>query len=305
MKAVIDIGTNTFHLLIGEINHNKLDIIFKQTIAVKLGEGGGISRGEIIPTAYQRGIDTLKIFSNELNKRGVDHIKATATAAIRDAKNGLDFIKDVYQLTQLKIDVIDGLEEAKYIYEGAKFSGVLSEEIALVMDIGGGSVEFIICNKNQILWKNSFRLGAARLLSDFYNDPLSSTDLELLSNHFENTLKPLLDAAATYKPMQLVGTAGAFDSFRDMLEAKNFLKKDNINYSLTGLHFQKLLTKIINSTHEERTKIKGLIPLRIDMILMAAVLTNYILLKSGINDVQACSYSLKEGLLSQFYLEIL
>src|SRR5690606_27447065 len=111
-KAVIDIGTNTFHLLIGEIIDEKLETIYKKTIAVKLGEGGGISRGEIIQAAYQRGLDALKVFSDDLNKRDITKVKATATAAIRDAKDGPDFIKDVYVLTTLTIAVIDGLEEA-------------------------------------------------------------------------------------------------------------------------------------------------------------------------------------------------
>lgn len=295
-KAVIDIGTNTFHLLIGEINNGKLNTIFKQTIAVKLGEGGGISRGEIIPAAYQRGLDALKIFSDEITKREISNVKATATAATRDAKNGPDFIEDVYLLTQIKIDVIDGLQEAIYIYEGAKVSGALTEETALVMDIGGGSVEFIICNKNQIFWKNSFRLGAARLLSDFYNDPLSSTDIKSLNKHFENTLPQLLEAIATLKPKQLIGTAGAFDSFKEILEANNQETKEIINYKLEQPGFSILLNKIIRSTHDERTQIKGLISLRTDMILMSSVLTHFILSKSGITEVTACSYSLKEGL---------
>lgn len=296
LKAVIDIGTNTFHLLIGEVKNDITEITFKQTIAVKLGEGGGISRGEIIPAAYSRGLAALKVFSEEIHTRNITTVKATATAAIRDAKNGLDFIKDVYQLTQITIDVIDGLQEAFYIYQGAKSSGILTEEKALLMDIGGGSVEFIICNKDQIFWKDSFRLGAARLISDFYNNPLSETDIKKLSDHFKNTLLPLFNTLKEHQPKILIGTAGAFDSFRDITEQKDL--EESIIFNFNQKNFFDLLEKIIHSTHEERLHIKGLIPLRTDMILMASVLTKFILLNSGITETKACSYSLKEGLLS-------
>jgi len=297
MKAVIDIGTNTFHLLIGEAKDNKTDIIFKQTIAVKLGEGGGISRGEIIPTAYQRGLDAMAVFGEEIKKRNITHVKATATAAVRDAKNGAAFIEDLYQLTQINIDIIDGLQEAFYIYQGAKASGILTDERTLLMDIGGGSVEFIICNEKEIYWKNSFRLGAARLLSDFYNNPLNTEDLNLLNAHFKHTLPSLIAALNKHQPKVLIGTAGAFDSYRDIILAKSGKPSKNVIFNLEEPDFSALLDKIIQSTHEERVKIKGLIPLRTDMILMASVLTKFILSKSGITQVKACAYSLKEGLL--------
>jgi exopolyphosphatase/guanosine-5'-triphosphate,3'-diphosphate pyrophosphatase len=297
MKAVIDIGTNTFHLLIGEVKDSKTEIIFKQTIAVKLGEGGGISRGEIIPTAYQRGLDAMAVFDKEIRKRNITPVKATATAAVRDAKNGSNFIEDIYQLTQINIDIIDGLQEAFYIYQGAKASGVLSQDKTLLMDIGGGSVEFIICNDQEIFWKNSFRLGAARLLSDFYNNPLTAADLNLLDQHFVETLPLLLAALKEYQPKVLIGTAGAFDSYRDMILPQSDTSNDPIIFDLEQPGFSDLLEKIIHSTHEERLQIKGLIPLRTDMILMASVLTRFILLTSGISEVKACAYSLKEGLL--------
>lgn len=299
-KAVIDIGTNTFHLLIGKVNDQKLEIIFKETIAVKLGEGGGISKGEIISTAYQRGLDALKLFSNEIKKRNISIIKATATAAVRDAKNGKQFIEDVYNLTQIEIDIIDGQEEASYIYQGAKAAAALGEQTSLVMDIGGGSVEFIICNQQNIFWKNSFRIGAARLLADFYkSDPLLDEHIDQLNQHFDHTLSSLKDVLVKYKPQELIGTAGAFDSYRDMILMKEYSSLNNeiILFPIKQDQFLKLLNSLIKSTHKERKQIPGLIPLRTDMILMASLLCKYILEESTIQKNISCSYSLKEGLL--------
>jgi exopolyphosphatase/guanosine-5'-triphosphate,3'-diphosphate pyrophosphatase len=299
-KAVIDIGTNTFHLLIGKVIDQKVTILFKDTIAVKLGEGGGISKGEIIPAAYQRGLDTLKLFNTEIQKRNISVIKATATAAVRDAKNGKQFIQDVYNLTHIKIDIIDGQEEASYIYLGAKAAAALGKHSSLVMDIGGGSVEFIICNQQNILWKDSFRIGAARLLSDFYkNDPLLDEDIKQLNQHLDNVLSSLKEALAKYQPEELIGTAGAFDSYRDiiLMEEYSNLNSEIVLVPLNQDHFLELLNSLITSTHQERTEIKGLIPLRTDMILMSSLLCKYVLEESNIKKTTSCSYSLKEGLL--------
>ena len=300
MKAVIDIGTNTFHLLIARVAESAVDIQFKQTIAVKLGEGGGINKGEIIPSAYQRGLEAMELFRAAINKYPVETIKATATAAVRDAANGKDFIQEVYQLTQIKIDIIDGLKEAEYIYLGAKATGALSDEKALIMDIGGGSVEFILANRDQIFWKKSYRLGAARLLDRFYkNDPLEEDDKKLLEKHFDAHLADLFEETARHQPQRLIGTAGAFDSYKEMICARYQEDPSPIVYPLPHKLFLDLLTEIGVSTHKQRAGIPGLIPLRIDMILMASLLTSHVLERCpDIKACVSCAYSLKEGLLA-------
>lgn len=302
MKAVIDIGSNTFHLLIGKTDGAKPEIVFKKTIAVKLGEGGGISKREIIPVAYYRGLEALKEFKIVIDKYRIEDIKATATAAVRDAVNGADFIEDVYRMTQIKIEIIDGLQEAFYIYRGAKAAGALKNGNYLVMDIGGGSTEFIICNNENILWKDSYRIGAARLLSDFYkSDPLSEKDIQNLYNHFSQTLSSLLLAVKEYQPAELIGTAGSFDSYKDITLCRQRMGEaksgNNVLYNFDDVRFMELLDEIMFSNHQQRTVMDGLIELRVDMILMASVLCKFILRETGINKITACAYSLKEGVL--------
>jgi len=297
LKAAIDIGTNTFHLLIGETVNGKLEITYKHTIPVKLGEGGGISRGEIIPAAYHRGLEALKYFKKIIDQFAVKEVKATATAAVRDADNGTDFIEDIYQLTEIKIDIITGKQEAEYIYKGAKAAGILTDEKTLIIDIGGGSTELIIANQSQIFWKESYRIGAARLLADFHkSDPISPEDMYALNRHLDQILIDFFKACEQYKPYILIGTAGSFDSFRDMIlisEAKDKL----INYRFQKQQLTELLVRIIRSTHEQRSYMRGLIPLRVDMILMASLLVKFTLDRTQIGQIYSSSYSLREGLL--------
>ncbi len=301
-KAVIDIGTNTFHLLIAEIDeNNRIKIIHKNTIPVKLGEGG-VNKGYIADAAYQRGIAALVTYRKELNEHGLSSVKATATAAVRDASNGEAFIAEALEKAAIQIDIIDGMKEAGYIYNGAKAAGVLNGETALIMDIGGGSTEFIICNQDEIFWKNSYTLGAARLLADFHEgeDAISEEVLSQMHQHFENKLKELSIAIQKHQPKKLIGTAGSFDSLAEMTSLKtqkpfdpNTMKRYDFEFDdLDGL-----LKSIIRSNHEQREQMEGLIPLRVDMILMASILTQYIIQISGIKEVTTCTYSLKEGLL--------
>ncbi len=301
-KAVIDIGTNTFHLLIAKVDEDKnIDVIYKNTIAVKLGEGG-VNKGFITPEAYQRGIDALILFRKALDEHKVESVKATATAAVRGASNGEDFIDEALQKANIQIEIIDGLKEAEYIYTGAKGAGVLNDETALIMDIGGGSVEFIICNQNQIFWKKSYLLGAARLLADYYQheNAIDKTTITAMEKAFKATLEDLQVEIKKLNPVKLIGTAGAFDSYASIVATRkqkvfNASISKSFNYKFDD--FDSLLKEIIGSTHQQRVEIEGLIPLRTDMILMASILTHFILKQSGIKDVITCTYSLKEGLI--------
>jgi exopolyphosphatase/guanosine-5'-triphosphate,3'-diphosphate pyrophosphatase len=302
MKAVIDIGTNTFHLLIADVDHqNNINIRYKDTIAVKLGEGG-VNKGFIAPEAYTRGINALIEFRKQIDKHQITNILATATAAVRDASNGQDFIKEAHYKAQIAITLIDGLKEAEYIYAGAKGAQVLSNTTDLIMDIGGGSVEFIICNQGQIFWKNSYQLGAARLLADFYlnHDALRTDEIVNIHHLFKQKLTDLFAAITKFKPIKLIGTAGSFDSFATMVSfGQNEVYDANYHrfFNFDKSEIMNLLDTIINSNHEQRANMKGLIPLRVDMILMASVLTKFIVNEFNINNIVTCSYSLKEGLI--------
>ncbi len=301
-KAVIDIGTNTFHLLIANVDEQEnINIIHKNTIAVKLGEGG-VNKGYIADAAYKRGIDALILFREELNKHQTKEVTATATAAVRDASNGKQFIAEALEKAKIKITIIDGLKEAEYIYIGAKGAGLLSEEKALVMDIGGGSVEFIICNESQIFWKNSYQLGAARLLADYYQheNAIEKEVIENMYSHFSNTLTHLFEAVKTHQPIKLIGTAGSFDSFATIIALRKQVLFNTETMKYFNFEFTEiinLLNEIIASTHQQRLAMQGLIPLRTDMILMAAILTQFVIKETNIKNVITCTYSLKEGLI--------
>jgi exopolyphosphatase/guanosine-5'-triphosphate,3'-diphosphate pyrophosphatase len=293
--AVIDLGTNTFHLIIAEQNVGELQILYKTNQPVKLGED--ITKNNlIIPIAFERGITCLQEFKAEIDKYEIDVVKATATSGVRSAMNGLEFVEAAKERAEIEIDIIEGDEEAQYIYEGVKWSGAITGK-SLIMDMGGGSTEFILCDEENLVWKKSYNIGAARLMQGFFkSDPISEPDTNSILNHLDEELKALKIICKEYGPETLIGSAGAFETFVGMIDADIDIKT-TATADIPLLTYRNLAVKLINSTHQERVNMEGLIPLRVDMIVMASILTNYILDELGIKTIKLSTYDLKMGVL--------
>jgi exopolyphosphatase/guanosine-5'-triphosphate,3'-diphosphate pyrophosphatase len=298
--AVMDLGTNTFHLLIAEANIDDPKELLHLYEPVRLGKGG-INKGLIQPDAFERGLTTMQKFKENMDKFDVGEVKAIATSALRSTSNGKDFIEQVKRQTGIQIEIIDGEREAEYIYKGVRSSGCLAGDNTLIIDIGGGSVEFIICNKDNITWKQSFEIGAARLMDKFHQaDPIPAEAVSELQEYLDHILAPLFEAADNISIPKLIGSSGAFETFAEVMELEKGHHFDlkAIKCMDFNLHeFLMLTARLISSTHAERAATKGIIPLRVDMIVVASLITRYVMDKLGINDVAMSMYSLKEGVL--------
>jgi exopolyphosphatase / guanosine-5'-triphosphate,3'-diphosphate pyrophosphatase len=299
--AVIDMGTNTFHLLLAELLGANFRTIYKEKIAVKLGQGG-ISHNQITAEAEKRALHTLTHFKHLIDGEGITEIFAFATSSVRNADNGPDFVQKVKAQLGIHIHVISGEEEAQLIYEGIHFSGALDQETHLMMDIGGGSVEFIIGNAKEALWKKSFEIGGQRLLDAFhYHDPILPEEVQKLEQYCGEKLQPLLEAIATFKPSGFVGASGTFDTLIDMHFAAQLQCK------LTGQHvfelpvpaFYELFQLLITKNREERLQLPGMIAMRVDMIVVASCLIDFILQHLPVSSMRCSHYSLKEGAVSR------
>ncbi|MFA4871040.1 MAG: exopolyphosphatase [Pedobacter sp.] len=295
--AVIDLGTNTFHLIIAELSNNSINILFKTNEPVRLGEGR-INDNMIIPEAFERGINTLKNFRKEIDLHNIDVVKAVATSAIRSAANGTDFISSAEKDAGITINIATGDEEADYIFNGVKATGSI-KGMTLIMDIGGGSTEFIICNGDTLFWKKSYNIGAARLMQAYFkSDPISNHDQTSINKHLDAELNDLIAACALYQPEHMIGSAGAFETFASMIypeEDIKALRSAPIDLS----KYQGLARNLISSTHDERVLMPNLIKLRVDMIVIAALITNYVITNCKIKQLSLSTYDLKMGVLYQ------
>jgi len=297
--AVLDLGTNTFHLLIAELNEDlSINEIFVEKKHVKLGEGG-ITEGKITEAAFSRGLQAMQDFKRVIDQYNITEIYGTGTAALRTAANGQDFVDQVKALTGIGIEIINGDQEASLIYRGVS-QAVDIRGNAVIMDIGGGSVEFIFCDDRSVQFKKSYPIGAARLMALFHkSDPINADDIFSLHKHLEEQLADLKKNLLIYKPETLIGSAGAFETFADLAIRKFGLadRTGESGYSIERTQLQSVIGDIILSTHDERAADDKISPVRVDMIVSAAVLTSYILAHADVKSVMLSTYALKEGLL--------
>ena len=298
--GVIDLGTNTFNLLIAHIKGAKYKVLHKNKIAVKLGEGG-IGKGFIAPNAYKRGLDALKVHKQTLLDYQIHDYFAVATSAIRSSENGTQFVEDAKQQLGIRINIIDGDKEADLIYNGVKQAVDFNEKPKLIIDIGGGSTEFIIANESQVFWKKSYQLGAARLLELFKpKNPIGLDDFNAIDSHLSHSLQDLLEMSETYEIDSLIGSSGSFDTLAEMISCRKgdcgvWKKESYFNFHMHD--YNEIQRIIYASTIEERLKMEGLTPMRADMIVVSIIIINYILNHLAIHELQLSRYALKEGLI--------
>lgn len=303
--AIIDLGTNTFHLFIVEMDGDKINTLYKEKIAVKIGKNG-ISKGKIAADARKRAIHTLKIFRTVIDLFEVHHVKGVATSAIRSAKNGQELIAEIKQKTEIEIDIISGSEEAELIFRGVQAAMKIPLAPQLVMDIGGGSVEFVIGTGEQILWRHSFEIGAQRLLDKFHKeDPIPEESISAMKEFLSNNLKQLTEAIAEYGPTGLIGCSGTFDTLTEIYLKKIKLERDlEVKVHILPVeYYEKIHQDLVLKNREERLLIPGMVTMRVDMIVVASYLIRFVLDQIETESITACSYALKEGLLYSSFEE--
>ncbi len=303
--AIIDLGTNTFNLLIVEgVSPDKYNIIFNDKLPVKLGLGG-INNRLLTPEAVNRGVRAMVSHKEKILEHKAGQVFAFATSAIRDAGNGGEFKKKVWQETGIDIQIISGDKEAQYIYQGVKMAFPFTEQVSLILDIGGGSNEFIFANEKGSLWARSYDVGIARLLERFApSEPITTKQLEQINAFLNLELSTFLEVIPKYGATSLVGASGTFDTFRSMMLQDKKSSLDIINPACVRLErdaFEKLTQKLTASTTEEREKMPGMEPMRIEMIVLASIFVTFTLEKTGIQNLYQTDYSLKEGVLSSIF----
>jgi len=297
--AIIDLGTNTFHLLIVESAGGTE--LFKVSIPAKIGKGG-INQNVITPEAIQRAMTVLRVFREKIDEYGLesDQVYAFGTSAIRNAENKEEFISLVKQELDIDITVIDGNEEADLIYKGVSQAVNISEN-SLIIDIGGGSVELIICDEEKILWKRSFEIGGQRLIEKFMKkDPIPQSDISRLNDYLNEQLLPLANAIHQYHPKVLIGSSGSFDTLNDMYYHQltgNFPPAETIGFDYPVQEFWKAYESLVFSDRSTRMAIPGMIELRVEMIVVAVCLIRFVIQNYGIEQIKISNYALKEGAL--------
>lgn len=293
--AVIDLGTNTFHIVVFEKKENVVSEIFRKRHYVFLSEGGiDIISNSAILRAHQAILD----FKSNLKRLEITDINIIGTEALRRASNGPKLSK--YIETQLgnRVELISGLREAELISKGVRwqFNNVIQN--AMIMDIGGGSVELIHLLNNEIKWMQSFPLGIGVLHNNFnHQEPILSKEIEDIEIYVADIAQELLSYLENNRINTLIGASGSFELIPAILEGIYPPKIERIQISLD--EFQLIHDRIIRSDLKARKEINGLPPVKAQMIIVSFILMNWIIKTLDAKELLISKYAVKEGLVAE------
>ncbi|GGH77003.1 Ppx/GppA phosphatase family protein [Phaeocystidibacter marisrubri] len=298
--AIIDLGTNTFNLLVRDTDEGTT--LHNDKIPVKLGKGG-ITDGKIAPDAFDRGIEAMITHRSTAADLGVDQILAFATSAVRSAANGDEFVKAVFEATQIQVEVIGGLREAELIFKGVQQAVEIGDEPVLIMDIGGGSTEFVLGNKNEVFWANSYELGVTRLLDLFKpHNPILPQQAMQIREYIKSALEDLMEAYQKHPAKMLIGSSGSFDTLYDVLALRHGrapLQSGQISGSFDEGELRILINDLIAADTKERLEMPGMLEMRAEMIHLAGIQIALVLDLLSIEKIRLSTYSMKEGVYAE------
>lgn len=300
--AAIDLGTNSFHAVIVDIypdgSFRTVDKLKEMVILAEKGMSDHLSE-----YAMTRGLDALKRIKFLCDSQQVEIILAFATSAIREAKNGGEFIQRIYRETKIKARAIPGKREAELIGYAVLHSISMDDKMVLMVDIGGGSVEFIIGNNREMVYHNSLKLGVARMSARFVeNDPITEKEIKKLQKHYKKKLKKVFKAAEKHQIKTIIGSSGTMENIGAMVASQKSLPSDITLNELvfSASDFQDLYKDFILLNRKKRKKISQLDEKRIDIINPGMVLVKFLIEKFGIEQIKISEAALRDGMIQEF-----
>jgi exopolyphosphatase/guanosine-5'-triphosphate,3'-diphosphate pyrophosphatase len=301
--AAIDVGTNSLHMIVVQVRPDfSFDVVDREKEMVRLGAGGLDGRA-LTPEAMGAALQVLSKFRRLADSHGVDEVVAVATSAVREAENGGEFLHRAAAETGIRPRVIAGTEEARLIHRAASYGVSAAGETAVIVDIGGGSVEITRGAGSIVDLARSFKLGVIRLTERYVkSDPIEPRDERRLVRHVEEELGDYLDRIAKAGFDRVIGTSGTILSLGAIALAERGktpgvpLRNRRVPAKQIR-HVRKLLTA---SAIEKRLRIPGLDPRRADLAVAGSVLFDTIVRRLGAAEITLCDMSLREGLVLDY-----
>ncbi len=301
--SIIDLGTNTFNLLVAECDFREAPkILYRSKYPTKTGKGG-MNNNFITKEAFERARIAFKEVSQISKQFEVEERLVFATSAIRTADNGGDFVQMLQDEFQFKTEIISGEREAELIYYGIKNEVKLSHDPVAILDIGGGSNEIIIANHEKIFWKKSYPLGVTRLLEKFTpSDPITKSEILKIELYLKEQLPGLLEVLELHQVKTLIGSSGSFDTLKQILIEEEYVENPlpEVQFEIKLKHFFNLHQRFLASNTQERKNMKGMDPERVELMPVASIFTNYLIKEGGFSKLYYSACSLKEGALFEY-----
>jgi len=307
--AAIDIGTNSFHLLVAAVDPKlrTFRIIQAEKATTRLGERDP-ETGELTEAAMQRGLETLRQFRDLAASHRVEQIVTAATSAVREAPNGRDFLQTILDDLGIEVDLVSGPEEARLIYLGVLSGMPFGDRPHLLLDIGGGSTELILADGRDARALTSTRVGAVRLQRDFVrDDPMPPQRRSFLQAFIQGSLEPAVDKVRRrIKPGEtpvLVATSGTAMAIGSLAASEEERPPRKLHgYRVTRQRLDNVVDRLITMTPAQRRELAPINDRRAEIIVPGALILQTTMKMLGVEDFVLSERALREGLIVDWML---
>jgi exopolyphosphatase/guanosine-5'-triphosphate,3'-diphosphate pyrophosphatase len=297
--AVVDMGTNTFNLLVFRISgEENFEILHSEVVSFGIGKLI-FNKGELPKAAIDSIVSQLSIFQKKAVSLGAAFFYAVGTSAVRNCLNQNQLKEEIEKKTLFQLDIISGAKEADYIYLGLKAAQVMDDQPSLMLDIGGGSCEWALMKGGKLHWSQSIEMGMVRLsLEHEITDPITQDNIQILNELIELKTNESLTIVQDFSPTTLIGVAGSFETIAiqhdvGLLQSMNVLFR---NHDLNRNQSVSLIDQLTELSYDERLKLPGIPVIRAQYLPYALVLIKWVLQKvESIESLRITTWSLKEG----------
>jgi exopolyphosphatase/guanosine-5'-triphosphate,3'-diphosphate pyrophosphatase len=301
--AAIDLGTNSVHLVVADVGPDgAITVVEKARQQIELGRGG-FGQHRIAEDAMQRALDTMAAYHHTMELLGVEEIKVAATSAVREAQNGAELCDRITERTGIHVQVVSGYDEARLIWRGARENLDPTRTPALMIDIGGGSVELVVCDPQRMRAAHSLPIGYIRLGEQFVkSDPPTDDEIAAVRRHVRSLLAPVVEDPSTLGIAAALGTSG---SIRTLARMATLMRGDPVTPHDHGLvvtrpELKKLLGTLTTSRSSRLDELPGMDPRRRSTLPTAAAILYQIVKSLGVEQLSTSEQALREGLLYEW-----
>ncbi len=308
LVASIDIGTNSTHLLIAEINLDlkSFSIKFSDKSTTRLGEKD--EDGNLTEKSIQRVLRTLRRFKEYCESNFVNEIVTATTSAVREAPNGQEFLKKIQDETGIKVELVSGSEEARLIYLGVLSGTAFEDKSYVIIDIGGGSTEMILADNKDAIALTSAKVGAVRLKNDFYfSETINIERSKFLKTFIQGTLEPsvrkIKSRLTDEKPFSMIATSGTAISLGNLILADLGQPKQKMHgFKFKRENLNNILEELIKMPISDLKKIPSLSDRRAEIIIPGALILNTAMEMLNFDELTISERALREGLVVDWML---
>jgi exopolyphosphatase / guanosine-5'-triphosphate,3'-diphosphate pyrophosphatase len=291
--AAVDLGTNSTRLLVADLDDGRIDDVVRRLEITRLGEGVD-ERKRLLPAPIARARNVLVDFRRELEQLGAERTLLVATSAVRDAENGEAFLGEIEWSYGFATRLLSGHEEAQLTFSGATLGRELTDE-TLVLDIGGGSTEFVVGDAKGLRFHDSLDLGSVRLTERFlHSDPPGAEELDACARAARALLSERIPDGL--RPETAIGVAGTITSIAALdlgLDVYDAEQVHGHRFSRAGVAAQ--LERLASLPLAERREVPALDPDRAPVIVAGVVILREALDRFGLESIEASEHDILDG----------